>query len=266
MREKLRMFIDLLGFYKNAKNYRSLNNEDLSVFVYDILELKPQDPLFEKIEIHRNIILRDTSEIDFTQYGAGDVSCSSTKVNALASSSLSPEWKCHVLYNLVSKLSHGSVIELGTSFGISTAYLACSSQQSDVYTIEGSMAVHDHANSFFSKMGFKNITGICGEFNVILSDLLDKIPEVGFAYIDGNHRKHATLEYFKRILKKCHKQSFIVIDDIYWSVEMKEAWADIMNHKRVSCTIDLFQMGIVMFDPGLNGNYRVIRRRYKPMC
>jgi predicted O-methyltransferase YrrM len=265
MLAKFKRLSDLLGFYINAKNFRNLNDEFLAAFVYDILEAKPGNPILEKIEHQRKVILRNKYRIEFTQFGAGDASSGSKRVNQLATTSLSPQWKCQVLYNLASKSIRGSILELGTSFGISTAYLAVSRQENTVFTVEGSKSVHDLANSFFEIMALKNIKTIYGDFNTVLPDLLDKIPEIGLAYIDGNHRKNATLEYFASIVEKCHAKSFVVIDDIYWSEEMKEAWAEIKNNPKISATVDLFQMGIAMLNPALKGHHRIIKWRFKPL-
>ena len=71
--------------------------------------------------------------------------------------------------------------------------------------------------------------------------------KIDFIFIDGNHRKDATLHYFKLYLLKAHQHSVMVFDDIYWSDGMKEAWAEIRDHESVTVTIDLFWVGLVFF-------------------
>lgn len=264
MREKLRMLINAFVFYIKAKTYRIIDDQQLSGFVYEILEVRSLNPLLEKIEQHRKKLLKNKNLIEFSQYGAGGIFSGSKRVNELVRPSLSPRWKCQVLYSLASKLKHGSILELGTSFGISASYLAVAYPGGNIFTIEGSISIQEYARNFFDESGLQNIKSIYGDFDSVLEDVLEKIPEIGMAYIDGNHRKKATVDYFEKIVRKCHPGSFIVIDDIYWSAEMKEAWSEIKGNPKVSSTIDLFQMGIVMFDPGLKGHHRLIKRRYKP--
>ena len=68
-----------------------------------------------------------------------------------------------------------------------------------------------------------------------------------FVFFDGNHRKDPTLRYFNWCLDKATDDSIFIFDDIHWSDDMESAWDDIKSHKRVTVTIDLFEMGIVFF-------------------
>ena len=93
-------------------------------------------------------------------------------------------------------------------------------------------------------MGLKNINVLCGDFDLILPKL-ELNNALGFVYIDGNHKKEATLSYFNWALEKANEQTIIVVDDIYWSNDMIQAWDEIKENERVSLTIDLFKLGIV---------------------
>jgi predicted O-methyltransferase YrrM len=70
---------------------------------------------------------------------------------------------------------------------------------------------------------------------------------VDLLFVDGNHRKEATLEYFNIFLEKATPQSIFIFDDIHWSKEMEEAWKLIQQHNSVTLTIDLFFLGMVFF-------------------
>ena len=76
-------------------------------------------------------------------------------------------------------------------------------------------------------------------------------------FIDANHKSEAILRYFNLCLSKVHSNTVIVIDDIYWSSDMENAWKVIKNHPLVMSTIDLHQMGIVFFNSDLH------KRHYK---
>ena len=66
-------------------------------------------------------------------------------------------------------------------------------------------------------------------------------------FIDGNHQKKATLNYFEKLLSSMHNDSVMIFDDIHWSKEMEEAWEEIKLHPEVSVTIDIFHWGLVFF-------------------
>ena len=137
-----------------------------------------------------------------------------------------------------------SIVELGTSLGITTSYLSNAKKSNKIYTIEGADEIANVANSVFQKLGLKNVILKKGEFENVLSELLID-GQLGLIYIDGNHTKEDTINYFNWALENANEKTVIVIDDIYWSREMEDAWEHIKRIKKVSLTIDLFKMGVV---------------------
>jgi predicted O-methyltransferase YrrM len=91
-----------------------------------------------------------------------------------------------------------------------------------------------------------------GDFAKTLSPLLSNLKEINFAFIDGNHRKQPTLDYFNELLSHSIPATILVFDDIHWSTEMEEAWAIIKEHTAVTLTIDLFFISIVFLNPDIN--------------
>ena len=66
----------------------------------------------------------------------------------------------------------------------------------------------------------------------------------------GGHSYDATINYFNQLLNYVHNDTVIVVDDIYWSEEMIDAWKIIKADPRVSITIDLYFIGLVFFKKG----------------
>ena len=66
-------------------------------------------------------------------------------------------------------------------------------------------------------------------------------------YIDGNHQKEATLNYFELLVESVDNNSVLIFDDIHWSKPMTEAWQEIKQHPKVTLTIDTFFWGFVFF-------------------
>ena len=89
-----------------------------------------------------------------------------------------------------------------------------------------------------------------GNFDDTLAAVIAEQSKLDFVFIDGNHRKDATLNYFNLCLPKVHEDSVIIFDDIYWSKGMAQAWEHIKAHPDVSVTIDLFWIGLVFFRSG----------------
>jgi predicted O-methyltransferase YrrM len=141
----------------------------------------------------------------------------------------------------------GNILEMGTSFGITSSYLAMSMPHQTLVTMEGAPAIAQEAHATFDLLRLKNIEIVEGDFTTSLPVYLNSISNVGMVYIDGNHRYAATMEYFKLLLSKVNEQSILIFDDIYWSSEMEQAWDEIKKHEAVTLTIDLFNIGIVFF-------------------
>jgi predicted O-methyltransferase YrrM len=113
--------------------------------------------------------------------------------------------------------------------------------------MEGSSAVANVAKQNFDKLQLRNIKLVEGNFDDTLLATIKKLDTIDMAFVDGNHRKEPTLNYFNLLFQKMHPYSILIFDDIHWSKEMEEAWEIIKADSAVTLTIDLFFIGIVFF-------------------
>jgi predicted O-methyltransferase YrrM len=173
------------------------------------------------------------------------------KVADIARVSSSSEKYGRMLTRLVGYLEPVIIVELGTCLGLGSMYMAAGNEKATVYTLEGSETLLKKAREGFDAAGFKNIVARQGNFDVQLPVILSETGRFDLLYVDGNHRKDATLRYFNFCESYAHRGSVIIFDDIRWSAEMLEAWRDICEDARVTLSIDLFKMGIVFFNDKL---------------
>jgi predicted O-methyltransferase YrrM len=152
-----------------------------------------------------------------------------------------------LLFRLVNFQQSATVLEIGTSFGLTTAYLAAANQQARVITLEGCPATAQIAQGNFKQLKLKNISLITGNFEETLPALLSTTDQLDFVFFDGNHQYEPTLRYFEWCLAKRTAESIFVLDDIYWSKEMTRAWRAICARPEVMISIDLFYFGLVFF-------------------
>ena len=170
----------------------------------------------------------------------------------MAQSSLKPKRFAQLLFRIVQHYKPKTIVELGTSFGISSSYLAFGFANTTVYTLEGASSIAAIAKNNFVSLGLHNVQLLEGDFSKTIPQLFSVINKVDLAFIDGNHRKQPTLEYFTQLLKFSTPSTILIFDDIHWSAEMEEAWAVIKQHPAVTLTIDLFFIGIVFFNADIN--------------
>ena len=237
-------------YYINAKNGKGhgVHSPFVFDFVIHVLNDKKEYECYKKIEPLRQELFYDSSIIDVEDFGAGSavIPFKKRKVGAIAKSSLKNKKFAKLLFRIVNYYRPENIIELGTSFG----YMACANRNAEVNTFEGSKEIAKVARRNFEKAALKNITLIEGNFDSTFRETLSAIKTVGLAFIDGNHRRDATLDYFSALIKKSKDTSIFIFDDIHWSSEMEEAWKHIQEHNAVTLTIDLFFIGLVFFNPG----------------
>jgi len=244
-----RFFLDYIIHRFTAKTRHGVH----SPFVYKLIDeviynFKPK-PYEHGIEKQRAQLKRDTQLITITDYGAGSHANNAQKksVSTIAKQALKPKSLAQLLGRLAQRFAPPSIIELGTCLGITTAYLAKAAPEARIVTVEGCPEIAQVARQTFHQLGVDRIDLRIGNFDELLPQLLQAFSQIDFLFIDGNHRKEATLNYFQMCLPQVHEQTVLIFDDIYWSKGMKEAWEEIKAHPDVSLTIDLFFIGLVFF-------------------
>jgi predicted O-methyltransferase YrrM len=227
-----------------------------SPFAYRLVDKVIYDfhakPSYGKIEELRAELLKDERLINITDLGAGSHVNNSKKkqVKTLAKNALKPAKLAQLIHRLAADQGPDNIVELGTCLGLTTAYLASAAPDAQVISIEGCPETAAIAEENLSDLGIKNTGILVGNFDKILPEVIALLPQLDFVFIDGNHRKDATLNYFKWCLPKLSENSIMIFDDIYWSTGMKEAWNEIKAHPEVTVTIDLFWIGLVFVRKG----------------
>ncbi|MGB4843530.1 MAG: class I SAM-dependent methyltransferase [Ferruginibacter sp.] len=249
MFSKFQLFKKYLHYYLTASNGKGhgIHSPFVFDFVNNVLNDKTVYPPYQPIEQKRKKLLHDSTIIEVEDFGAGSSVIKTNKriVKDIAASSLKPKKYAQLLYRMVKYYKPETILELGTSFGITSAYLASGNTNSVLHTCEGSSTIASIAKQNFAELELQNIQLAEGDFTNTLNPLLSKLKTIDFAFIDGNHRKEPTLNYFEQLLNHSTTSSILIFDDIHWSTEMEAAWAVIKQHESVTLSIDLFFIGIV---------------------
>lgn len=175
----------------------------------------------------------------------------------IKTSSVNKKFGCF-LYNLVNYFRPGNILELGSSVGISTSFIAQANPKSNFISIEGATEKINVAKKITSELK-QNIKFIDANLNDNLEAILNEFEKLDFVYFDANHTKESTLKYFDLCVNKSHNDSIFVFDDIHWSKGMEEAWTEIRNNKNVRLSVDLYRMGLIFFRKELSKEHYVIK-------
>jgi predicted O-methyltransferase YrrM len=226
-----------------------------SPFAYSLCESVFYNPhpfyFFEKAEAIRKKLVKDVTLIDCGSFGAGSSAFNSSvrPVNRIARKGITRQRQSEMLFRLVSFVKPGNVIELGTSIGLNTLYLAEAAKPGPVYSIEGSGNLQAFAKKLAKDEEVLNIRFIQGNFANELPQLLSEIKQADFVYVDGDHSYSSTVRIFRELLDVRHDSLVVVLDDIYWSREMTRAWKEICRDPAVRLSIDCYYFGVVFFRP-----------------
>ncbi len=251
MYSSFQLSIKYLNYYFTASNGKGHGIHSPFVFnlVVKMLNDETKYAVYKEIEAQRILLLGNKTILAVEDFGAGSAKGLKKHrvVQEIAVCSLKKPKYAQLLYRLVNYFQPKQIVELGTSLGITTAYLAKAKQDAQVITMEGSAAIATIAESVFKKLQLQNIHLVTGNFDETLQSTINQLSTVNFAFIDGNHRKEPTLNYFLQLLDHADDTTVMVFDDIHWSEEMEEAWEKIKQHSAVTLTIDLFFIGLVFF-------------------
>ncbi len=282
MYSRLRLARKYLSYYITASNGKGHGIH--SPFVFDLVAKVLNDtydyPAYARVEALREKLLLDGTMLEIEDLGAGSVlgtgsaTASGRQATAgnghgvirhrsiadIARHAAKPKKLGQLLFRIAKHYKPRVMLELGTSLGLSAAYLAGGAEEghskaragfaagakdAKLLTIEGSAAVAGVAEANFRSLGLVNIEQVTGSFDDRLPETLDGLDSIDLAFVDGNHRRAPTLRYFNWLIARASPSSVFIFDDIHWSGEMEQAWETIRQDERVLLTIDLFFIGLV---------------------
>ncbi|HEY0741358.1 MAG TPA: class I SAM-dependent methyltransferase [Chryseosolibacter sp.] len=246
-----------LSYWLDAVDEHSLHSPFFFDFYTRVVKKNKNGTPLEKAENLRTQLLNDHRVLKDADLGSGP---SSTKraINLLARTSLSPMSLSSLYNDTIDFFKAKSVIELGTSFGINTLYLASKKERS-VTTFEGTSDVAEIAKLTFEFAQANNIELVQGNLDTTLRAYVQSIRKFDLALMDANHRYEPTLRYFNMLMPKLQESSVVIVDDIHYSREMEKAWYELKNHKLVYGSADLFRCGFLFFDPSLNKQHVILQ-------
>jgi len=246
-----RILFKYILHFLSARHTQGFGVHSPFVFQFTRYVLCEKNPyyIFNEIEKARLRLKKDKRKLNIKDFGTAK-DREKTIAN-IACHSLKSAKYGQLLFRMARYMKVRDVMELGTSLGITTSYLASSSSKIHCVSLEGCPQIAGIARENFTKLGLGNIQVLVGNIDNTLTQVVKEADRLDLIFFDANHRSGAILSYFELCLPKIHKDTILVIDDIYWSTDMEKAWKTIKKHPRAISTIDIFQMGIVFFNADL---------------
>jgi predicted O-methyltransferase YrrM len=250
-------FFEIKSCIKHALHSKGKGGHGIhSPWVYELItQVLHRDKSFyfiDTIEAQRKALLRNTSKLEVNDLGAGShaVNTNRRSIRQIASTALQPAQHSRAIAKMLHRYQPEKILELGTSLGITTAYLKSAKPSAEIYTLEGDKAIGNVAKGVWGQLGLQDIQLVQGNIDVTLGEVLERMQRVDFALLDANHRYEPTMRYFSQLLPYCHENTILILDDIHWSQEMNRAWKEIIQHSEITISIDFFHFGLIHFRKG----------------
>ncbi|MCE7059905.1 O-methyltransferase [Dyadobacter sp. CY343] len=247
------MIAAYLKYLLRSGNQHSIHSPFLFDLYNQVINVKDQRADYAEIKKLRKELLSSREIIEILDLGAGSRVNKSNqrKIGTIAKNAEKPEKFGKLFYRLVQRFQPETVIELGTSLGLTTLYFSKANPAADIISFEGCPQTAAKAETHFTRLGAQNIEVVVGNIDQTLPARLAQLDQtLDFAYFDANHRYEPTMRYFEDCLPHIQENSVFIFDDIYWSKEMTQAWEQIKSHPKVTLTVDLFWIGLVFFRTG----------------
>lgn len=220
---------------------------------------------FADIERRREYLKTCEDELDVVDFGSAgspEGKLIKRRVCDIAKTQLESPEIGQLLFRIINFMTQEQkrplqILELGTSLGITTAYLAASNSGNNITTLEGSGAVLKIAQGVWRALKLENISWQEGNIDNTL--YIYARENLDLAYVDANHTYEATKRYVDFLLPRMTEKGIIVLDDIHYSEGMERAWKEIKQNQRVTTSMDLYHVGMLFVDPHYLKRHYTIR-------
>jgi predicted O-methyltransferase YrrM len=214
----------------------------------------------KSLKAARRPFFKPNDLITVKDFGAGsqEFSKAERKLSQIAKKAGMPWHQSKLISKIVDFFHIKTALELGTSVGLGSTAMTYLNLNLKLDTVEACPKTAACAKQNFNALGIKNISIYNSHFQSFLEQL-DRNKTYDLVYLDGHHQKESTLNYFSLIKKHLHQDSIVILDDIYWSKDMQQAWHSICEDKDVKLSLDLYFWGIVFFKSELTKQHFKIR-------
>ena len=236
-----------LNFLLKSSNQHGIH----SPFVYDLITKcfydKTPFSAYHNLKALRNKLIYNQDLVKVKHYSETSKVFQSNhqKISTIVKGEGSSYKKQKQLYRITNYFKPKNVLELGTSVGLGSAAMAIASNNSIIKTVEVNKNISDIAKKVFKSYQLKNIQIDTSSFKDFFKK--SNYENLDLVYLDGTCDKESTIENFNSLLKHSHNESVFIINNIYWSKEMTEAWNIIKKQKEITVSIDTFYWGFLFF-------------------
>ncbi|MDF9830096.1 class I SAM-dependent methyltransferase [Parabacteroides sp. PF5-6] len=164
-----------------------------------------------------------------------------------------------LLFRLTNHFKPQTILQVGTSLGLSTLYLSSYAAGLACASIEEDAAI---AQRVYREAARTPIECYTGDVRQQLGDYLQKGKTLDFIFLNGRDKGIDLLETFTTCLPHTADHTVVVVDGIRRNKTARKAWQQIITHPEVTVSLEQFTLGIVLFHKNLHKrNYKIYFER-----
>ena len=150
-----------LRYYFSASNSKGhgMHSPFVFEFITNVLNDKTNYPAYSQVENLRQQLLKDQTLLMVEDFGAGSVVDKSNhrSIASIAKNAAKPAKFGQLLYRMVRQYQPKTILELGTSLGITTSYLSLAKPDAIIITMEGAASIAEIARQNFKTLQLQNV-------------------------------------------------------------------------------------------------------------
>jgi predicted O-methyltransferase YrrM len=178
----------------------------------------------------------------------------------LKKSKLSPGESQHrnygaLLFRLVNHFKCQNILQIYAQTGIMSLYIAAASKDCVCYAIEESTEKISHTKKFAEKKGLHNLRFISGTVSNSIDKLQESVKHFDLVFVNCNGSAAQTNEAINLCKRFLAENTVLVVDGISLNKGMRNIWNTVKNMPQTVVSLDLYAMGIVLFNKKLNSHH-----------
>ncbi|MEA4841398.1 MAG: hypothetical protein VB110_10390 [Bacteroidales bacterium] len=166
-----------------------------------------------------------------------------------------------IIFRIIQDAKFKTLLELGTSSGIETQYMIFANQKARCISITDSAESAAIARKGFQIQGLEQIELHLLKPKEMPEILIDKLENLDFVLFNQISDPQKYQDLFQKCLCKRNNGSIFVFMNMHESPGKTQAWENIRAHQDVQVSIDLFNLGIILFNPEVEKKKYVIRNK-----
>jgi len=210
-----------------------------------------KDSKITKIAFLHGQLRADHSPLIFNEIGSREGRIKSTVCRVYKRTASSVR-NAEMIAELASHFNGKTILEMGTAFGTTTLAMHFAARKSRIITLEGVPEIAAIAQENFNQYEAAHVALKIGRFADTLPQVIPDEKELALVFIDGHHSRKPTMEYLEMIVPALAERAVVVLDDIYYSRDMKQCWSELQQHPVFQVKMDFFRFGLLIKNADLS--------------